>query len=165
MVVEVDEDPNDTLINLMQEIEKLALVEKEKYSPLLKRWHPVPAAVAAVTLHRCFGAVLNQHMYKFSCLTNESVKVLQAAASLERVLIQMAMEDSAGSEDGGKEILSEIASYGVDTILFNLLKHWLDDRLRMGRECVNRARDSEVSSLGKFLFLTVFSFNNTAATG
>ncbi|KAG6500681.1 protein unc-13 homolog [Zingiber officinale] len=143
MVVEVDEDPNDTLINLMEEIEKLASVEKENYSPLLKRWHPVPAAVAAVTLHRCFGAVLNQHMYKFSCLSNESVKVLQTAANLERLLIQMAMEDSAGSEDGGKEILSEIASYGVDTILFNLLKHWVDDRLRIGRECVNRARDSE----------------------
>ncbi|WOK98046.1 hypothetical protein Cni_G06755 [Canna indica] len=143
MVVEVDEDPNDTLTELAKEIENLALLEKQRYSPILERWHPFPLAVAAATLHNSFGTVLKEYIYKVSSLTNELVRLLHAAGDLEKKLIQMAEEDSAESEDGWKRILSEITSYEVDSIIFNLLKCWIDDRMRMGRECVNRARETE----------------------
>ncbi|XP_042394235.1 protein unc-13 homolog [Zingiber officinale] len=143
MVVEVDEDPNDTMINLTKATESIAFVEKAKYSPLLKRWHPIPRAIAAVTLHSCFGAVLRQYMYKFSCLTKELANLLKIAGNLEKLLIQMVTEEAAESEEDGKEILHEITAYGVDSLLFKLTKHWVDDRLGMARQCINSAKESE----------------------
>lgn len=145
MVVEVDEDPNDTLVNLAKETEKLAMFEKENYSHILKRWHPVPTAVAAVTLHHCFGIVLKQHLERVTGLTNELVRVLHTAGKLEKKLVQMAVEDSADAEDGGKRIMGEMISFEVDSVILNLMKNWIDERLRMGRECVFRAKETEVS--------------------
>lgn len=141
-----EEDPQEALIKLAKETEELALLEKENYSPLLKRWYPNPTAVAVVTLHSCYGAVLKQYLLKTSVLTNELVRVLHTAGNLEKVLIQMAAEDSAGAEGGGKGILSEMIPYQVDSIIFNLIKRWVDDRLRMARGCFNRAKETEVSS-------------------
>ncbi|XP_064947629.1 protein unc-13 homolog [Musa acuminata AAA Group] len=138
-----EEDPQEALIKLAKETEELALLEKENYSPLLKRWYPNPTAVAVVTLHSCYGAVLKQYLLKTSVLTNELVRVLHTAGNLEKVLIQMAAEDSAGAEGGGKGILSEMIPYQVDSIIFNLIKRWVDDRLRMARGCFNRAKETE----------------------
>ncbi|XP_009406982.2 protein unc-13 homolog [Musa acuminata AAA Group] len=143
MVVEVDEDPNDTLVNLAKETEKLAMFEKENYSHILKRWHPVPTVVAAVTLHHCFGIVLKQHLERVTGLTNELVRVLHTAGKLEKKLVQMAVEDSADAEDGGKRIMGEMISFEVDSVILNLMKNWIDERLRMGRECVFRAKETE----------------------
>ncbi|RWW58622.1 hypothetical protein BHE74_00034490 [Ensete ventricosum] len=141
-----EEDPHEGLIKLAKETEELALSEKENYSPLLKTWYPNPTAVAVVTLHSCYGAVLKQYLLKTSVLTNELVRVLHTAGNLEKVLIQMAAEDSVGTEDGGKVILSEMIPYQVDSIIFNHIKRWVDDRQRMARGCFNRAKETEVSS-------------------
>ncbi|WOL12934.1 hypothetical protein Cni_G21703 [Canna indica] len=143
MVVEVDEDPNDTLVHLAKETEKLAMFEKENYSSILKRWHPVPTAVALLTLHNCYGIMLKQHLSRVQDLSNELVRVLHIAGKLEKMLVQMAAEESTDAEDGGKSILKEMVPFEVDSVIFNLLKNWVDERLRMGRECVNRAKDTE----------------------
>ncbi|XP_042409675.1 protein unc-13 homolog [Zingiber officinale] len=143
MVVEVDEDPNDTLVHLAKEVESLAVFEKENYSCILKRWHPVPVAVSLVTLHTCYGIVLKQHLSRIEGLTNEVVRVLHIAGKLEKMLVQMAVEESADAEAEAKMILREMVPYEVDSIIVSLLRNWIDERLRMGRECVTRAKDTE----------------------
>jgi len=89
MVVEVEENSNEVLVQLAKQTENLAIFEKEKFSPLLKRWHPVPAAVAVATLHQCFGVVLKQYTTKITSLTNEYISGMQTAGKLENVLVQM----------------------------------------------------------------------------
>ncbi|KAG1361486.1 protein unc-13 [Cocos nucifera] len=143
MIVEVEEDPSEILMQLIRETENLAMVEKETYSPILKKWHPVPTAVALVTLHNCFGIVLKQCISRITGLTNELVRVLQTATKLEKVLVQMVVEDAADCDDGGKGIIKEMTSYDVDTIILNLMRAWIDERLKIGRQCVNRAKDNE----------------------
>ncbi|RWW49726.1 hypothetical protein BHE74_00044066 [Ensete ventricosum] len=147
MVVEVDEDPNDTLVHLAKETERIALFEKETYSQTLKRWHPAPTAVAVATLHNCFGVVLKQHLARGSGLTNELVRVLHTTGKLERKLVQMGMEDSADADDGGKGIMREMSPYEVDSVILNLMKNWIDDRLRMATECVSRAKETELAKV------------------
>nr|CAD1844091.1 unnamed protein product [Ananas comosus var. bracteatus] len=143
MVAEVYEDPSNILTELAKDTEQLALLEKETYSPVLKRWHPVPTALAVVTLHNCFGVVLKQYVAKITSLTNELVRVLQSAGRLEKALVQMVVEDSAECEDGGKGIVREMAPYEVDSIVVSLLKSWIDERLRIGKECLKRAKETE----------------------
>ncbi|OAY72653.1 hypothetical protein ACMD2_25065, partial [Ananas comosus] len=111
------EDPSNILTELAKDTEQLALLEKETYSPVLKRWHPGPTALAVVTLHNCFGVVLKQYVAKITSLTNELVRVLQSAGRLEKALVQMVVEDSAECEDGGKGIVREMAPYEVDSIV------------------------------------------------
>lgn len=143
MVVVVEEDPTEILMQLIRDTENLAMVETETYSPILKKWHPVPTAVALVTLHSCFSIVLKQYVSKIASLTNELVRVLQTATKLENLLVQMVVEDAAECEDGGKGIVKEMASYEVDTIILNLMRSWIDERLKMGRQCVSRAKENE----------------------
>lgn len=38
--------------------------------------------------------------------------------------------------------------YDVDSIVVGLITKWMDDRLRVGEECVRRARDSETWNPG-----------------
>lgn len=120
------------------------MTEKEIFSPVLKRWHPIAAGVAAVTLHNCYGTMLKQYLSGVSDLTNETVRVLQKAGQLENILVQMVAEDSADCEDGGKAIVREMVPYEVESIILNLLKKWIDERLKKGRECIHRAKDTEV---------------------
>ncbi|XP_042468676.1 protein unc-13 homolog [Zingiber officinale] len=143
MVVEVDENPNDTLVHLAKEVENLAVFEKENYSSILKRWHPVPGVVALMTLHACYGIVLRQHLSRIEGLTNELVRVLHVAGKLEKLLVQMAVEESAEAEAEAKAILREMVPYEVDSVILSLLRNWIDERLRMGRECVTRAKEIE----------------------
>ncbi|XP_072963240.1 protein unc-13 homolog [Typha angustifolia] len=143
MSIVVDEDPSAILTQLAKDTEQLALFEKETFSPVLKRWHSVPTAVAIATFHSCFGAVLKQYLSKVTSLTNELVRVLQAAGKLEKALVQMAVDDSTEYEDGGKGIVKEMIPYEVDSIVVTLLRSWIDERLRIGKECVNRAKDTE----------------------
>lgn len=145
MIVEVDEDPGHVLIQLAKDTEALALAEKETFSPVLKRWHPVPAAIAVATLHHCFGVVFKQYLAKVSSLSNEMVRVLQSASKLEKVLVQMIVEDCVDCDDGGKGIVREMVPYEVDSIITGLLKSWIEERLRMGKECLKRAKETEVS--------------------
>lgn len=145
MVLEADENPNEFLVQLAKKTETLAIFEKETYCPLLKRWHPVPAAVAVATLHNCFGVVLKQYIARITSLTNESIQVLQTAGKLEKVLVQMVVEDLTDCDDGGKAIVAEMMPYEVDSVIMSLMKDWIAERLRIGRECLTRAKETEVS--------------------
>lgn len=136
---------SEVLLQLAKETEDLALKERESFSPILKRWHTTAAGVAAVTLHNCYGSVLRQYLGGISTLTNETVGVLQRAGKLEKLLVQMVVEDSAESDDGGKSIVREMVPYEVDSIIMNLLKRWIDERLKKGTECLCRAKETEVS--------------------
>ncbi|XP_020590020.1 uncharacterized protein LOC110031243 [Phalaenopsis equestris] len=143
MVVEVDEEPSETLVHLAKDTESLVAIEKETYNPVLKRWHPGSMAVAVATLHSCYGIVLKQYLARISVLKNETVRVLQTAGKLEKTLVQMVVEDSANCEDGGKGIVREMAPYEVDSIILSLMKDWITGRLRIGRECLYRAKETE----------------------
>ncbi|WVZ81479.1 hypothetical protein U9M48_028852 [Paspalum notatum var. saurae] len=143
MMVEVEEDPCETLMYVAAQSKDLARVEKEVYSRVLRRWHPCPTAVAAAALHGCFGALLKRYISRMmacsSLLSSESVRVLHAAAKLDKWLLQMAAED----EPPGPAAPLIIAPYDVDATISGLVKGWMDERLTMGAECVRRARDSE----------------------
>lgn len=141
MIVKVDEDPSNIMIHLANDTEEMAKQGKEVFGPVLKKWHPVPIAVAVVTIHSCFGIVLKQFLAKVSTLTNEVVQVLLAAGKLEKFLVQLAVDDS---EDGGKAALRDMVPYEVDSIVGILLKKWIEERLRRGKDCVDRAKEIEV---------------------
>lgn len=143
-VVEVEE-VGDALLQIAQATEELATVEKENYSHVLKKWHPIPAGVAAVTLHTCYGNLLRQYLSDSSSLTNETLTVLQRAGKLEKVLVQMVVEDSVESEDGGKTIVREMEPYEVDAIIMKSVKHWVQESLKDGKEHIQRAKETEVS--------------------
>lgn len=137
----------EVLLKLARETEELASKEKDIFSPLLKKWHPIAAGVAAVTLHTCYGTLLKQYLTSASTVMNDTISVLQRAGKLENVLVQMVVEDSAECEDGGKAIVREMVPYEVDTLILNLLKQWIQDRLKKGKENLHRANETEVSLL------------------
>lgn len=80
-------------------------------------------------------------------LTAETVGLFQRTGKLEKFLVQMVVEDSAECADGGKAIVREMVPYEVDSIILNLLKNWMDERLKKGKECIQRAKETEVSFL------------------
>ncbi|XVE81900.1 hypothetical protein DITRI_Ditri15bG0103200 [Diplodiscus trichospermus] len=137
------EEPSVALLQLAKETEDLAARERELFSPILKKWHPIAAGVAAVTLHQCYGATLKQYLAGTSVLNNEIVGVLQRAAKLEKVLVQMVVEDSEECEDGGKGIVREMTPYEVDSIILKLLRQWIGERLKKGKELLSRAKETE----------------------
>ena len=114
MIIDRDDDPSEILTRLAKDTEQLALSERDSFSPVLKRWHPFPGAVAVVTLHSCFGIVLKQYLAKATCLTNELVRVLHAAGRLEKALVQMVVEDVADSDGGGKAVVTEVVFKPLD---------------------------------------------------
>lgn len=136
---------SEALLQLAKETEDLALKERESFSPILKKWHPTAVGVAAVTLHNCYGTMLKQYLGGVSTLTSETIGVLHRAGKLEKVLVQMVVEDSADCDDGGKAIVREMVPFEVDSIIMNLLKKWVDERLKKQKECLSRAKESEVS--------------------
>ncbi|KAK8946554.1 hypothetical protein KSP39_PZI006575 [Platanthera zijinensis] len=143
MVVEVEEEPGETLVHMARDTESLVAMEKETYSPVLRKWHPGPTAVAAATVHSCYGIVLKQYLARITGLNKVSVGVLQMAGKLEKTLVQMVVEDLMHSDDGGKAVVREMVPYDVDSIILSLMKNWITGRLRMGRECFNRAKETE----------------------
>jgi hypothetical protein len=148
MTTDHPDDPSEILTRLAKDTEELALSERESFSQALRRWHPFPAAVAATTLHSCFGVVLKQYVAKAICLTDELVRVLHAAGRLEKALVQMVMEDVADSDDGGKSVVREVVPYDVESVVVGFLRTWIEERLRVAKECVIRAKDTEVNFLG-----------------
>ncbi|KAK8622465.1 hypothetical protein V6N13_117377 [Hibiscus sabdariffa] len=136
-------EANEALLQLANETEELAMRERELFSPILKRWHLTATGVAVVTLHQCYGKVLKQYLAGMSILNNEAVVVLQRAARLEHVLVQMVLEDYEESEDGGKGIVREMMPYEVDSIIMKLLRQWIDERLKQGKELLSRAKETE----------------------
>ncbi|KAL6970603.1 hypothetical protein U1Q18_030298 [Sarracenia purpurea var. burkii] len=137
------EEVTEAFVQLAKETEELALKEKAVFSHVLKKWHPMAAGVAAVTLHTCYGTLLKQYLAGVSSLSNGTISVLQRAGKLENILVQMVVEDSAECEDGGKTIVREMVPYEVDSIILNLLKQWIQEKLKKGKECLQRAKETE----------------------
>ncbi|RDX70279.1 hypothetical protein CR513_50497, partial [Mucuna pruriens] len=136
----------EVLLQLSQEIEALAMREKHHFSPILKKWHSTAGAIAAMVLHSCYGKVLKQYISGVTSLTTESVQVLQKTGRLEKVIVQMMVEDSSECDDGGKRIIREMVPYDVDSIILSLLGRWIDESLYKGKECLQRAKETETWS-------------------
>lgn len=136
---------SEVLIRLARKTEELAVKEKDIFSPILKKWHPIAAGVGAVTLHTCYGTLLKQYLTGKSSPLNETILVLQRAGKLEKALVQVLVEDSVDCEDGGKAIVREMVPYEVESIIQRLLKQWIQERLQKGKEHILRAKQTEVS--------------------
>jgi len=136
---------SEVLLQLVQETEALMLKERHHFSPILKKWHSTPGAVEAMVLHSCFGKMLKQYVSEVNSLTTESVQVFQKSGKLEKVIVQMMVEDSSECDDGGKTVIREMAPYDVDSVILSLLGKWIDDSLLKGKECLKAAKESEVS--------------------
>lgn len=139
------QEASEMLMKLARKTEDLATKEKDIFSPLLKKWHPVAAGVAAVTLHTCYGTLLKQFLAGKSPLLNETVVVLQRAGKLEKTLVQLVVEDSVECEDGGKAIVREMIPYEVDSIIQKQMKQWIQERLQQGKDHILKAKQTEVS--------------------
>lgn len=143
-VVEMEE-ASEVLIKLADEVEKLAAKEKELFSSVLKKWHPIAAGVAAVNLHACYGTLLKQYLAAVSTLTNETIAVLNRVGKLEKFLVQMVVEDSGECEDGGKAIVREMEPFEVESIIITRMRQWIQEILKKGKEFLQRAKETEVS--------------------
>ncbi|KAL7616610.1 hypothetical protein Lser_V15G02855 [Lactuca serriola] len=131
------------LIELADETEELVIREMEMFSPVLKKWHPIAGGVAAVTLHACYGNMLRQFLTAHSVISNETVAVLQRADKLEKVLVNVVIEDSVECEDGGKAVVREMVTYEVDSIVLKFLRQWIQDSLKNVKDVVQKAKESE----------------------
>lgn len=129
---------------LAQDVTELAFDEKAIFSPILKRWHPLAAGVAVATLHSCYGNELRQFVSGITELTPDAIQVLLAADKLEKNLVQIAVEDSVDSEDGGKSIIQEMPPYEAEAAIGNLAKSWINIRVDRLKEWVCRNLQQEV---------------------
>ncbi|KAM7519420.1 hypothetical protein LguiB_018382 [Lonicera macranthoides] len=137
-------NPLPALCVFAQDISDMAFNEKEIYSPVLKNWHPLPTSVAVATMHSCFGVELKQFVSGIRELTPDVVQVLIAADKLEKDLVQMAVEDSVESEDGGKGIIQEMTPYEAESVIADLVKSWIKTRIDRLKEWVDRNLQQEV---------------------
>ncbi|XP_022882466.1 uncharacterized protein LOC111399403 [Olea europaea var. sylvestris] len=138
------QNPLHVLSILAQNTCDLAFNEKEIYSPVLKRWHPLATGVAVVTLHTCYGNELKQFVTGISELTPEAIQVLLSAEKLEKDLVEMAVADSVDSEDGGKAIIQEMIPYETEAVIANLVKSWIHTRVDRLKQWVDRTLQQEV---------------------
>ncbi|KAK8571927.1 hypothetical protein V6N12_027995 [Hibiscus sabdariffa] len=140
---EEGEEPSVTTLKFAKRTEELAEKERTTFSPILKRWHPTAAGVAVVTLHQCYGELLNQYLTGAGTLNSEVVGVLQEATKLEQALVQMVVQESEECEDGGKGIVREMNPYEVDSIILRLLRQWIEERVKQGKDLLGRAKETE----------------------
>ncbi|KAG6420309.1 hypothetical protein SASPL_116833 [Salvia splendens] len=135
---------SEMMIKLARETEQVASKEKAIFSPVTKKWHPIAAGVSAVTLHTCYGTLLRQYLNSSAAAQmSETILVLQRAGKLEKVLVQMVVEDSVECADGGKAIVREMLPYEIDAIILRLLKHWLQEKLKIGKDKLHTAKETE----------------------
>lgn len=132
---------------LAKDVGDLAVNEKGVFSPILKKWHPFAAGVAVATLHACYGNELKQFVSGIGELTPDAIQVLRAADKLEKDLVQIAVEDSVDSDDGGKAIIREMPPYEADSAIANLVKSWMKTRLDRMKEWVDRNLQQEVCAI------------------
>ncbi|KAI3826068.1 hypothetical protein L1987_00110 [Smallanthus sonchifolius] len=137
-------NPLPILAILAKDVGELALKEKKIFSPILKRWHPLAAGVAVATLHVCYGNELKQFISGITELTPDAVQVLRAADKLEKDLVQIAVEDSVDSDDGGKAIIREMPPFEAEAAIANLVKGWTKLRLDRLKEWVDCNLQQEV---------------------
>ncbi|KAL8094026.1 hypothetical protein AgCh_035784 [Apium graveolens] len=138
------QNPLPALSILAQDISDLAYNEKEIYSPVLKRWHPLATGVAVATLHACYENELKQFVSDTSELTPDSIQVLISADKLEKDLVQMAVEDSFDSEDGGISLIQGMTPYEAEGVIANLVKCWINTRIDRLKEWIVRNLQQEV---------------------
>ncbi|TYI17215.1 hypothetical protein ES332_A07G008200v1 [Gossypium tomentosum] len=132
------------MAKLAEDVSTLAFTEKETFSPILKRWHPLAAGVAVATLHSCYGNELKQYVSSIDELTPDVLEVMKGADKLEKDLVQIAVENSEDSEDGGKSIIREMLPYEADSVTSNLVKSWIKTRTDRLKEWVDRNLQQEV---------------------
>ncbi|MED6180597.1 hypothetical protein PIB30_011633 [Stylosanthes scabra] len=132
---------------LAQDVIELASYEKAMFSQILKRRHPLAAGVAVATLHLCYGNELKQYVRSITELTPDVVEVLLAADKLEKHLVQIAVEDSIDSEDGGIPIIREMHPYGAEAIISKLVKSWINTRVHRLQEWINTNLQQEACHL------------------
>jgi len=135
--------PTHVLSILAKDIGNLARKEKEQFSPILKKWHPLAAGVAVATLHACYGNELKQFISGVTELTPDSVQVLKDADKLEKDLVQIAVEDSVDSDDGGKGIIREMPPYDAEYTVANLAREWIKTRVGRLKEWIDRNLQQE----------------------
>ncbi|XP_024960334.1 protein unc-13 homolog isoform X2 [Cynara cardunculus var. scolymus] len=131
---------------IAQEITDLAFTEKEIYCPILEKWHPLAVGVAVATLHSCFRQEVKAFISGINDLTPDVIQVLIMADKLEKCLVQMAVEDSFNSEDGGKSIIQEMDPYEAEAVIADLVKSWIQTRVDRLTEWVDRNLRKEVWS-------------------
>lgn len=136
-------NPLPVLAILAKDVGELAVNEKKVFSPILKIWHPFAAGVAVATLHACYGNELKQFISGITELTPDAVQVLRAADKLEKDLVQIAVEDSVDSDDGGKAIIREMPPFEAEAAIANLVKVWMKTRLDRMKEWVDRNLQQE----------------------
>lgn len=136
---------------LAQDVSELAFSEKAIFSPVFKRWHPLAAGVGVATLHSCYGNELKQFVAGISELTPSTIEVLRAADKLEKDLVQIAVEDSVDSDDGGKSVIREMLPYEAEAVIANLVKAWIKTRVDRLKEWADRNLQQEVCDV-KYLF-------------
>lgn len=135
---------------LAKDTGNLANKETEIFSPILKKWHPLAAGVAVATLHACYGNELKQYIKGVTELTPDSVQILKDSDKLEKYLVQIAVEDSVDSEDGGKAIISEMPPYDIERTMANLARIWIKTRVDRLNIWVDRNLQQEVFLLFSF---------------
>ncbi|EPS60223.1 hypothetical protein M569_14581, partial [Genlisea aurea] len=136
-------NPLPVLAILAKDVSTLVTKEKAMFSPILKQWHPFAAGVAVATLHGCYGNELKQFISGISELTPDAVQVLRAADKLEKDLVQIAVEDSVDSDDGGKAVIREMLPYEAEGAMANLVKTWLKTRIDRIKEWIDRYLQQE----------------------
>ncbi|KAM7259828.1 hypothetical protein ACFE04_015569 [Oxalis oulophora] len=136
-------NPLPLLSILAKDVDDLANKEKKTFSPILKRYHPLAAGVAVATLHTCYGNELKQFISGIMELTPDAVQVLRAADKLEKDLVQIAVEDSVDSDDGGKGIIREMPPYEAEGVIASLVKVWIKTRLDRVKEWIDENLQQE----------------------
>lgn len=99
------------------------------------------------TLHSCYGKELKQFISGITELTPDVIQVLLAADILEKNLVQIAVEDSVDSEDGGKSIIQEMPPFEAEAAIANLVNSWINIRVDRLKEWVYRNLQQEVCLL------------------
>ncbi len=143
--VEGEGEPIPALAMLANDTSALATKEVEKFSPVLKKWHLCAGGIAAVTLHACYRREIKQYVSRLDALTPDAQQVLQAADLLEKSLVQIAVEEGADAEDGGKALIREMPPFETDKIVGDLAKKWVQQRLKKLGDWVSRNVEQEVT--------------------
>lgn len=139
-------NPTPVLCILAKDVGDLASKERELFSPILRKWHPLAAGVAVATLHACYGNEFKQFVSGVTELTPDAVQVLKTADKLEKDLVQIAVEDSVDSEDGGKAIIREMPPYEAESAIANLARAWIKRRVDRLKQWIDRNLQQEVWS-------------------
>eukprot|EP00850_Spirogloea_muscicola_P002022 SM000007S20982 [mRNA] locus=s7:1389264:1394487:+ [translate_table: standard] len=140
--------PSPTLAITAQDTADLAQKQASNFTPILKQWHANAGGVAAATLHACYRRELKQFLEGLSVLTPEASMVLAAADFLEKELVQIAVEDAMGSDDGGKAVIREMPPFEADTVTNTLMQKWVDHRIVQLSEWIDRSVYQETWNAG-----------------